>query len=100
LGTNDDDVPLPEHSPFADWREARMFAGPMPFTFSFDGKRRQVLIVEGVRQQWDPRPVEVLDYHIGFLNSLPLTSPVLANAFVVEKVPYYWKKGRMEPWNP
>ena len=26
-------VPLPAGSPFADWTEARRFAGPLPFTF-------------------------------------------------------------------
>src|SRR5580765_2664539 len=29
---NGGDVPLPEGSPFADWKEARRFAGPLPFT--------------------------------------------------------------------
>lgn len=28
------DPGLPEGSPFPDWRTARRFAGPMPFTFS------------------------------------------------------------------
>jgi uncharacterized protein YqjF (DUF2071 family) len=98
--TKADDIPLPENSPFADWRQARAFAGPMPFTFTYNDARKEVLIIEGVRQHWDPKPVHVTDYRIAFLKSLPLTEPVLANAFVVEKVPYYWKKGRMEPWRP
>ena len=37
--------------------------------------------------------------HVSYLQRLPLESPVLANAFVVENVPYYWKKGRTERWN-
>jgi hypothetical protein len=100
IDTKTDDVPLPEHSPFADWRQARAFAGPMPFTFTYDKARQEVLIIEGVRQHWAPKPVQVIDYHVSFLKTLPLTSPVLANAFVVEKVPYYWKKGRSEAWKP
>src|ERR1700722_13920867 len=28
-----EDVPLPSGSPFTDWKEARRFAGPLPFTF-------------------------------------------------------------------
>jgi uncharacterized protein YqjF (DUF2071 family) len=98
-GTEAQDVPLPGHSPFANWQEARGFAGPMPFTFTYNTKTRDVLIIEGVRQHWDPKPVAVTDYHISFLKTLPLTCPVLANAFVVEKIPYYWKKGRIERWN-
>lgn len=96
---NTPEVALPEHSPFADWKEARRFAGPMPFTFSYIRKARQVLIVEGVRQNWVARPVQVADYHFSFLDALPVKSPVLASAFVVDKVPYHWKKGRTEPWN-
>lgn len=93
------DVPLPPQSPFSDWRQARGFAGPMPFTFTYNAQAREVLIIEGVRQHWDPRPVQVVDHHVAFLEMLPLTAPVLANAFVVENVPYYWKKGRTEPWD-
>ncbi len=98
--TNADDVPLPEHSPFTDWRQARGFAGPMPFTFTYNATKSEVLIIEGVRQRWDPKPVRVVYYDISFLETLPITTPVLANAVVVEKVPYYWKKGRTEPWRP
>jgi hypothetical protein len=97
--TGAEDVPLPEQSPFADWREARRFAGPMPYTFTHNAATREVLIIEGVRENWTPRPVHVTDYHVAFLDALPLKAPVLANAFVVEKVPYTWKKGRTETWN-
>ena len=27
---------LPDGSPFADWKEARRFAGPLPFTFTYN----------------------------------------------------------------
>ncbi|MEY4490131.1 MAG: hypothetical protein RIQ79_2639, partial [Verrucomicrobiota bacterium] len=32
-----------------------------------------------------------------FLDTLGIPSPVLANAFVVENVPYHWKRGCSEP---
>jgi len=99
IRTDDADVSLPEHSPFADWKEARKFAGPMPYTFTFDASSKKVLIIEGVREHWAPRPVQVTDYHISYLHELPLKSPVLANAFVIENIPYHWKKGRTERWN-
>jgi hypothetical protein len=99
IKTEVDDVPLPEHSPFADWKEARRFAGPMPFTFTYNAATKNVLIIEGVRENWAPKPVQVTDYHIAFLQTLPLKAAVLANAFAVENIPYYWKKGRSERWN-
>ncbi|WP_452222916.1 DUF2071 domain-containing protein [Lacinutrix chionoecetis] len=94
-----DEIPLPKQSPFANWKEARRFAGPLPFTFTYNDKTKEVLIIEGVRQNWKPKPVKVKHFNIEFLNTLNLKSYVLANAFVIENIPYYWKKGRIELWN-
>ena len=91
-------IPLPEHSPFADWKEARRFAGPLPFTFTWLPKTSEVLIIEGVRQNWEPQPIRITDYHFSFLDSLHLKSAVLANAFIIHNIPYHWKKGRTEKW--
>jgi hypothetical protein len=95
---NEVDVPLPLHSPFANWKEARRFAGPLPFTFTYNKDTKEVLIIEGVRQNWTPSPVKVMEYNFDFLNSLKLENPLLANAFVIKNIPYYWKKGRKEIW--
>jgi hypothetical protein len=92
------EVALPEGSPFPDWKEARKFAGPLPFTFSYKQRTKQVLIIEGVRQNWTPEPIRIKSYDIDFLRSLNLTEARLANAFVINNVPYQWKKGRMEKW--
>src|SRR4051812_31653985 len=43
---------LPAGSPFNDWKEARRFAGPLPFTFSVNPDDKTVLIIEGVRENW------------------------------------------------
>jgi uncharacterized protein YqjF (DUF2071 family) len=94
-----EDVALPENSPFADWKEARKFAGPLPFTFTYNVAKKEVLIIEGVRENWTPKPIKVLDYKISFLDTLPLTNPILANAFVINDIPYYWKKGKIDKWN-
>jgi len=91
-------IALPENSPFTDWKEARRFAGPLPFTFTYNPATKEVLIIEGVRQNWTPAPVSVIDYNFDFLNSLQLDNPILANAFVIENIPYYWKKGIIELW--
>ena len=92
------EISLPEDSPFTDWKEARRFAGPLPFTFTYNSNTKEVLIIEGVRQNWTPSPVKVIDYDFEFLNSLNLEDPLLANAFVIKNIPYYWKKGKIEVW--
>ena len=64
------EAPLPEHSPFSNWKEARRFSGPLPFTFTYNPIANEVLIIEVVRQNWTPSPVKVLAYHFDFLKSL------------------------------
>jgi|688.fasta_scaffold29085_5 uncharacterized protein YqjF (DUF2071 family) len=89
-----DDAELPHDSPFPDWRKARQFAGPMPFTFSPLGDRSFV-VVEGARESWTPRPVVVHHAEVAKLHTPPFsqTKPILANAFAVSDVDYHWKKG-------
>jgi Uncharacterized conserved protein (COG2071) len=99
LETGNEAVDLPGNSPFSDWKEARRFAGPLPFTFTYLTKIKKVLIIEGVRENWIPKPIKVIDYHIPFLSTLRLTKAVLANAFIINKIPYHWKKGKIEQWN-
>ncbi len=93
---SDESSSLPEESPFPDWRTARRFAGPMPFTFSAEGERKFV-VIEGSRQHWTPRPVAVKDWQVALFAETPLrgTKPVLANAFAVNDVAYRWKRGRV-----
>ena len=95
----DKEIDLPNHSPFFNWKEARRFAGPLPFTFTYNNETKEVLIIEGVRQNWKPKPLIVKDYHFNFLDGLQLKNCVLANSFIIENVPYQWKKGKKELWN-
>lgn len=95
----DGEMTLPHGSPFASWKEARRFAGPLPFTFSYMPQTKQVIIIEGVRQHWEPKPVEIIKDGIPYINERKSSNIVLANAFIVENVPYYWKKGRVEIWS-
>lgn len=90
---------FPAGSVFSDWKEARRFAGPLPFTFSYLPKTNKVVIIEGVRQNWRPVPVRVKEYHFSFLQGLNLSESSLASAFLIQNVPYYWKKGKIEQWN-
>jgi hypothetical protein len=93
-----DTVSLPAGSPFADWNEARRFAGPLPFTFTYNPVSGKILTIEGVRENWRPLPIKVIDYQFTFFDHLKLTDAKLANAFIIESISYYWKKGKIEQW--
>lgn len=96
--TESENISLPEGSPFADWREARRYEGPLPFTFTYNPADKKVLIIEGVRENWKPAPVKVLDYHFSFIENFDFSSAQLANAFIIRNIPYWWKKGKLESW--
>ena len=94
----DDEIKIPESSPFTDWKDSRKFAGPLPHTFTVNTKDKTILTILGVRQNWKPEPVKVKSYHFDFLNNLKLQNIVLANAFEIKNVPYHWEKGKIEKW--
>jgi len=89
--------PMPDRSPFAGWREARRYAGPLPFTFSPTADGRHMILIEGVRSNWTPRPLSVRRARVGFFERQGLPEARLANAFLVEDVPYRWKRGVADP---
>jgi Uncharacterized conserved protein (COG2071) len=90
------DIDLPAGSPFPDWRTARRFAGPMPFTFSprADGS---FVVIEGNRADWTPRPVDLISWQVALFDEPPLKgiAPLAANAFAVDHIPYRWERGRI-----
>jgi hypothetical protein len=98
IAGSQDKVPLPQGSPFADWKEARRFAGPLPFTFAYNAHNGEVLIIEGVRENWKPTPVAIMAYQFPYIEGLHIRGLQLANAFTIENIPYEWKKGRIELW--
>jgi hypothetical protein len=89
---------LPIGSPFADFHQARLFAGPLPFTFDYEPQTHSIVIIEGVRKKWSPKPVHVEVLKNTFLEHGPFgdTHPLLANAFHIENVDYRWKRGVRE----
>lgn len=89
-------VALPNGSPFPSWKEARRFSGPLPYTFSYDSSRSEMVIVEGVREGWQPRPVSILQAHVLTIAELGFPDAQLANAFLVSAIPYCWKTGVIE----
>jgi hypothetical protein len=91
-------APLPAGSPFRSLEDARAFAGPLPFTFSYDARAEKMVVVKGVRKAWDPQPVRVEVRRATFLDSPRFVGAGarLANAFYLEGVPYAWKPGTLE----
>jgi len=93
----DDDTPaaLPEGSPFVTIKDARKFAGPLPYTFDYEAETHSIIKIQGVRRQWQPRPVRVEVLKNTFLQQQPFNrvTPVLANAFYVHDIPYRWERG-------
>jgi hypothetical protein len=89
---------LPEGSPFGTVRDALKFAGPLPFTFDYEEQTHSIVRIEGVRQNWHPKPVQVEVKRAAFLERQPFctANPRLCSAFFLENVPYYWKKGVVE----
>ena len=92
------DTVLPATSPFDNWKEARRFAGPLPFTFTCEPGSDKVLIIEGVRENWAPQPVKVNHAEVGFLRQPAFREARLANVFLIRQIPYYWKKGKTDVW--
>lgn len=94
--TRDFTVQLPEGSPFENWKEARRYAGPLPFTFTV--QNNTILIIEGVRQNWTPKPIQIMCHQIALLEELRFQNAKLASAFEIHNIPYLWKKGVLEKW--
>lgn len=89
---------LPAGSPFPDFRTARRFAGPLPFTFDYEPETHSIVRIQGVRKQWNPIPVHVDVLQNSFLQREPFASasPVLASAFRVADLDYRWNRGVRE----
>jgi hypothetical protein len=96
-----DDGPalLPAGSPFLNLKDARRFAGPLPYTFDYEAKTRSIIRIQGVRKEWHPKPVRVEILQNTFLHQEPFchATPILANAFHVHDVPYRWNRGIRTP---
>lgn len=93
--TDDGQAPLPEGSPFVHDKDARRFAGPLPYTFDYERETNSIIRVRGVRQQWHPKPVRVEVLESTFLSGEPFcrARPTLANAFYLHDIPYQWSRG-------
>jgi hypothetical protein len=91
-------APLPAGSPFANLEDARRFAGPLPYTFDYERETNSIVTIKATRTRWEPQPISVVVRKATFLDHPPFNevSPILANAFHVENVPYRWERGVVE----
>lgn len=95
IDTTKIDPLLPKDSPFSTWKEAKKFAGPMPFTFSHVADGNKLLTVEGKRPEWLAKPLSIESLQLpGFANEL-FPNAKLASAFKIENVNYHWQKGHL-----
>jgi hypothetical protein len=94
-----EETTLPATSVFSDWKTARRFAGPLPFTFDHEAETNSIVRIEGVRQKWMPRPVNVDVKRMDFFGQPAFASatPLLASAFYLADVPYLWRQGVLAP---
>ncbi len=87
---------IPAGSPFESMREARRFAGPLPYTFDYEEATGSIIAIRAVRERWNPEPAAVEVGSATFFHREPFcrAKPILANAFYVHDVPYRWQRGR------
>ena len=95
-------APLPPSSPFRSGRDARRFAGPLPWTFDYEPQTRSIVMIRGRRSQWRPRQVAVDVKTCRFLERAPFgaVEPRLASAFHVTGLDYGWERGVRVPIGP
>jgi len=86
---------LPAGSPFASVREARRFAGPLPFTFDYERESDAIVVIKATRTVWRPAPVAVDVRRLAFFDQAVFSgcTPILAAAFHVKHIDYRWERG-------
>jgi hypothetical protein len=96
---DDAPAPLPASSPFRSPRDARRFAGPLPWTFDHEPETDSLVMIHARRAGWRPQPTAVEVRRCSFLEQPPFaaSSPRLANAFHVADVDYGWARGIRVP---
>jgi uncharacterized protein YecE (DUF72 family) len=86
---------LPAGSPFRSVREARRFAGPLPFTFDYERETNAIIAIRATRANWQPAPVAIEVRRMSFFDHPVFQgcTPVLAAAFYVHDIDYRWERG-------
>ena len=99
LTANVSDATLPAASPFASVRDARRYAGPLPYTFDYEAETHSIIAIEARRVNWKPAPIAVDVRRIAFFDQPTFRgrTPVLAAAFRVTDIDYRWARGVRYP---
>jgi uncharacterized protein YqjF (DUF2071 family) len=86
---------LPPGSPFRTEREARRFAGPLPYTFDYEPQTHSIIAIKATRANWQPSLIDVNVRRLSFFDTPELRgcTPVLAAAFHVHDIDYRWERG-------
>lgn len=86
---------LPAGSPFSSVRDARRFAGPLPYTFDYEPQTHAIIAISATRTNWQPAPIAVVVERISFFDQPEFDGcrPILAAAFHVSHVDYRWERG-------
>jgi uncharacterized protein YqjF (DUF2071 family) len=92
-------APLPATSPFRSARDARRFAGPLPWTFDHEPQTSSIVMIRARRSEWHPQPTAVEVKTCTFLDRAPFRAagPRLASAFHVAGLDYGWERGIRVP---
>jgi hypothetical protein len=95
----DEPAALPVGSPFRSDRDARRFAGPLPWTFDHEPQTSSIVMIHARRSAWQPRQTDVEVRTCGFLEREPFRSadPRLASAYHVAGIDYGWERGIRVP---
>lgn len=96
---HDEPAALPPTSPFRSPRDARRFAGPLPWTFDHEPQTGSIVMIRARRSEWHPQPTAVEVKTCTFLERVPFTAaePRLASAFHVAGIDYGWEHGIRVP---
>jgi hypothetical protein len=90
---------LPAGSVFASERDARRFAGPLPWTFDWEPETGSIIAIKGVRTRWHPKLAAVHVAKATWFDNGPLRRerPILCSAFHVSDIDYRWERGVVLP---
>ena len=85
---------LPLGSPFPSIRDARRFAGPLPFTFDYEAETHAIIAIRATRTNWRPAPVAVDVQRMSFFDR-PSSgcTLLLAAAFHAKVIDHRWERG-------
>jgi uncharacterized protein YqjF (DUF2071 family) len=94
----DREVAEPPAGIFSTWKEARRFAGPLPYTFDYEKETHSIVRIKGMRENWNPRPVPVEVREVSMLRSAIFNgaASAFASAFYTSDIDYRWERGVLE----